>query len=81
MTTQHRLVKENLTEVSEQKFNELLAAYQTAKPAGFSGPFIHSAPKGNMFSGPFKEEAWTIGTETVLQKSWLPADGWKFFGK
>ena len=47
--------------------------------SGLSGPFIHSAPKGNMFRGPFRERAWMIGKQTVLKKAWTPESGWQFY--
>jgi len=31
-----------------------------------SGPFIHSAPNGNVFRGPFAERVWLCGEKTVL---------------
>jgi hypothetical protein len=66
MTKQSQPVKENLSEISEQEFNEILAIRQATPSLEVSGPFINSAPKGNMFSEPFRQSAWIVGERTVL---------------
>jgi hypothetical protein len=72
-------MKENLKPVTADQFDAALAACRENPSEGFSGPFIHSSPVGNMFRGPFEERAWTVGKETVLLKTWSPEDGWKYF--
>jgi len=75
---------------TEQQFDALRKKYRQEeinrgsdyKGPRFSGPYIHSTPKGDMFRGPFSEWAWVLGTETVLLKTQGgPADGWKYFRK
>ena len=63
---------------TQQQFEQKLQQLQMDKPSGLSGPFIHSAPKGNMYRAPFKEYAWTIKNRVVLQKNWNQKDGWTF---
>jgi hypothetical protein len=61
-------MENDLKPITCEQFNAALAAYQKNRPEGFSGPFIHSAPAGNMFRGPFEERAWMLGPKTVLIK-------------
>ncbi len=68
MTTPEIPVKENLTQISEQQFNEILEACQATKPFGFSGPFIDSAPAGSVFAEPFRQLVWIAGKKTFLFK-------------
>lgn len=64
---------------TEQYFEEQLKKLRNDPQSGLSGPFIHSAPAGNMFRGPFKEQAWMIGKKTVLMKAWAPESGWQYY--
>ena len=68
-----------MIECTQQQFDEELSQFRDDPQSGLSGPFIHSAPAGNMFSGPFKEYAWMVGKDTVLKKIWTPESGWQFF--
>jgi hypothetical protein len=64
---------------TQQEFERQLKKLQEDKQSGLSGPFIHAAPRGNMFRGPFREQAWLIGKTTILKKVWAPATGWQFY--
>ena len=64
---------------TQQEFEQQLKQLQDDKQSGLTGPFTHSAPAGNMVRGPFKEEAWMVGKETVLMRTWTEEDGWLFF--
>ena len=68
-----------MIECTQQEFEQKLQQLQADKQSGLTGPFIHSAPKGNIFRGPFKERAWMIAKDVVLKKAWLPETGWKYF--
>ena len=68
-----------MIECIQQQFDEVLSQFREDPGSGLTGPFIHSAPKGNMHRGPFKEYAWMVGKDTVLKKTWTPDCGWRFF--
>lgn len=68
-----------MTECTEQIFKQLLATFQDDPGSGLTGPFIHAAPVGNMFRGPFREQAWMVGKTVVLKKIWAPETDWRFF--
>ena len=70
-----------MNEYTEANFKQALEELQKDPQSGLTGPFIHSAPKGNMHRGPFSDYAWMIGKETVLRKAWTPETGWRFFHK
>ncbi len=72
-------MKQHLKQVSRGQFKGALAAYRENSTLGFTGPFIHSAPKGNMFHGPFEERAWMLGSETVLIKRRSGDGDWEYF--
>lgn len=72
-------MKNDLKRTTCEQFNAALAAYQKNRPEGFSGPFIHSAPAGNMFRAPFEERAWMVGPETVLIKRQTENGGGEYF--
>jgi hypothetical protein len=67
-------MKKNLTEVPQPQFETALKNFQKTVP-GFSGPFINSAPVGDMFTEPQRQSAWVIGNKTVLLKHENPLDG------
>ena len=64
---------------TQMEFEKQLRILQEDTQSGLTGPFIHSAPKGNMHRGPFRDYAWMIGKEAVLRKAWTPEDEWMFF--
>ena len=64
-----------------EEFKTQLERLQNDPKSGLSGPFIHSAPAGNMFQGPFRMWAWQIGSETILKKTWSPETGEKYYTK
>ena len=64
---------------SQPAFDAHLQALQNDPESRLTGPFIHSAPHGNMFRGPFREKAWMIGMETVLMTTWTPETGWHHY--
>ena len=68
-----------MIECTQQHFEEVLSQLRADPGSGLSGPFIHSAPRGNMHRGPFKEYAWMIGKDTMLQKVWTVEHEWRFF--
>ncbi len=68
-----------MNECSRQEFEQNLKQLQDDKQSGLTGPFIHSAPKGNMFRGPFREHVWMVGKDTMLKKAWTAASGWTYF--
>ena len=68
-----------MIKITNNEFGQQLKELQDDKQSGLTGPFIHSAPKGNMHQGPFKEQAWMVGPDTVLKKTWSPEAGWLFY--
>ena len=68
-----------MIECTRQEFEQQLTQLQDDHLSGLTGPFIHSAPAGNMFRGPFKEHTWMVGKDVVLRKTWSPEDGRKYF--
>lgn len=64
---------------TQQEFEKRLDELRNDPQSGLTGPFIHSAPAGNMFRGPFRERAWMIGKKTVLMKVWTPETGWQYY--
>ncbi len=64
---------------TEQMFNHLLEVLREDARSGLTGPFIHAAPAGNMFRGPFREQAWMIGRTVVLMRVWEPESGWRHY--
>lgn len=68
-----------MIECTQQQFEQLLKQLRDDPDSGITGPFIHSAPRGNMHRGPFKEYAWMVGKDTALKKVWIADLGWKFF--
>ncbi|WP_372808587.1 hypothetical protein [Pontiella sp.] len=68
-----------MSEYTQPQFEEVLGRFRADPGAGLAGPFVHSAPRGNMHRGPFKECAWSVGKDTVLKKTWTPDCGWRFF--
>ena len=68
-----------MIKTTQEQFEHQLQQLQDDKQSGLSGPFIHSAPKGNLHRDPFREYAWLVKKEIVLQKTWNQKDGWEFF--
>lgn len=64
---------------TEQVFHQLLRQLRDDPQAGLTGPFIHAAPAGSMFRGPFREQAWMIGRTVVLMRVWEPDSGWRHY--
>lgn len=64
---------------SEQLFYLLLEQFRNDAQSGLTGPFIHAAPAGNMFRGPFREQVWMVGKTVVLKRVWTPESGWHHF--
>ncbi len=64
---------------TQQEFEQQLKQLRNDSQSGLTGPFIHSAPKGNMHRGPFKEYAWMVGKVTMLKKIWTSEAGWLFY--
>ena len=70
-----------MNKCTEIEFHQQHQQLKENGQSGLSGPFIDSAPAGNIFRGPFREFVWVIGQEPMLKKTWTPETGWQFFRK
>jgi len=68
-----------MKECKKQEFEKQLKEFQNDPQSGLSGPFTHAAPRGNMYRGPFREQAWMRGKATVLKRVWTPDTGWQYY--
>lgn len=66
-----------LKKCTKEEFDERMEICRNA--GALSGPFIHSAPRGNIFSKPFKKMAWTLNSETELMKQRSGEGNWEYY--
>lgn len=73
-------MQECLNEVKQDEFELALNALRSSGFSDISGPYVHSAPSGNMYYGPFRQSAWVADGKTVLlKKEDLAAGGCSYF--
>ena len=68
-----------MKQCTQKQFEKRLEQLWKDCRAELSGPFIHSAPAGNLFGGPFSRRVWTLGKRPVLERRWRPDEGLTFW--